>query len=59
MKYDPKKRTSNQRKHEIDLAECESIFDLPMLTQEVRRSGYDEQRLVSLGLFNRHVVVLV
>lgn len=59
MNHDPKKRKSNQRKHGLDLAECESIFDAPMLTQEDRRDGYDEQRLVSLGLLKNRVVVLV
>ena len=59
MTHDPKKRKTNQRKHEIDLAECEPIFDEPMLTQEDTRAGYDEQRFVSLGLLKGRVVMLV
>jgi uncharacterized DUF497 family protein len=49
MGYDPTKRKKNQRKHEIDLAECEPVFDEPMLTREDTREEYGERRLVSLG----------
>ena len=59
MGHDPAKQKKNQRKHAIDLAECESVFDTPMLTREDRRENYGEQRLVSLGLLNGRVVVLV
>lgn len=59
MTYDPLKRERNRRKHVIDLAGCESIFDEPMLTREDTRETYDEQRLVSLGWLNGRVVVLV
>ena len=56
--YDPAKRQSNLAKHGIDLAECEAVFDGPMVTFEDPR-GYDEQRFVSLGLLRGSVVVLV
>ena len=59
MAYDPAKRKKNQRKHEIDLAKCESVFERPMLTREDAREEYGEQRLVSLGWLDRRVVVLV
>lgn len=59
MAYDPAKQRKNRRKHEIDLAECELVFDGPMLTREDARDEYGEQRLVSLGWLNRRVVVLV
>jgi uncharacterized protein len=36
MSYDPAKRKLNLRKHRIDLAECEGVFDEPMLTREER-----------------------
>jgi len=36
MTHDPVKRRSNKRKHKIDLAECEAVFDAPMLTREAR-----------------------
>ena len=51
MSYDPAKRKLNLRKHAIDLADCEALFDEPMLTRE--------QRLVSLGWLKNRVVVLV
>jgi len=59
MAYDPAKRKKNRRKHEIDLAECEPVFDEPMLTREDVREEYGEQRLVSLGWLNGRVVVLI
>lgn len=55
MTYDPPKRKKNLRKHAIDLAECEPMFDAPMLTRE----AYGEQRLMSLGWLSGRVVVLV
>jgi len=57
--YDPAKRQKNQRKHQIDLAECEAVFDGQMLTREDTREEYGEQRLVSLGWLKGRVVVLV
>jgi uncharacterized protein len=59
MTYDPAKRKSNRRKHAIDLAECEPVFDGPMLTREDTRQAYSEQRLVSLGKLKGRIVVLV
>lgn len=59
MSYDPAKRNKNERKHAIDLAECEPVFDAPMLTREDTREEYGEHRLISLGMLKRKVVVLV
>lgn len=59
MSYDPAKRSRNARKHAVDLAECEAVFDAPMLTREDSRAAYGEQRLISLGLLKARVVVLV
>ena len=59
MNYDPAKRKENLRKHSIDLAECEAIFDAPMLTRDDDRAAYGEQRLLSLGLLRGRAVVLV
>ena len=49
MAIDPSKRKSNLLKHQIDLAECEAVFDEPMLTREDGRESYGEQRLMSLA----------
>jgi uncharacterized protein len=59
MSYDPAKRRLNLRRHGIDLAECDGVFDKPMLTREDDREAYGEQRLISLGWLKRRVVVLV
>ena len=59
MTSDPTKRKANQRKHKVDLAECDPVFDEPMLTREDTREGYGEQRLLSLGWLKGRVVVLV
>jgi uncharacterized DUF497 family protein len=59
MSYDSAKRRLNLRRHGIDLAECDGVFDEPMLTREDDREAYGEQRLVSLGWLKRRVVVLV
>ena len=59
MTFDPVKRQTNQEKHKIDLAECESVFDEPMLPREDGSEIYGEQRLVSLARLKSQVVVLV
>jgi uncharacterized DUF497 family protein len=59
MSYGPAKRRLNLRKHGIDLAECEVVFDAPMLTREDDREAYGEQRLISLTWLKDRVVVPV
>ena len=59
MSFDPAKRTANLQRHQIDLAECESVFDEPMLTREDASQNYGEQRLVSLASLTGKIVVLV
>ncbi|GAB6141901.1 BrnT family toxin [Methylosoma difficile] len=59
VSYDDNKRQINLKKHGIDLAECVSIFDHPMITKEDARENYGEQRLLSLGLLNSVVVFMV
>lgn len=59
MSYDSKKRSENLRRHAIDLAECEAVFDGPMLTRADTREEYGEERLVSLGWLEDRVVVMV
>ena len=59
MSFDTAKRAINLQRHQIDLADCESVFDEPTLTREDASENYGEQRLVSLALLNGKVVVLV
>lgn len=40
--WDVAKRRENIRKHKIDLAELEPIFDAPMVTVEDARQSYGE-----------------
>jgi len=57
--WDENKRSINLKRHGIDLADCERVFDFPMLTREDDRENYGEQRLCSLGLLHGRVVFLV
>jgi hypothetical protein len=57
--WDEPKRQENLRKHGIDLAALERVFDFPMVTDEDDRVAYGEQRLVSLGFYGGRVVVMV
>jgi uncharacterized DUF497 family protein len=57
--WDEPKRRENLRKHKIDLAELESVFDFPMITLEDDREHYGELRLQSLGMWSGRVVFLV
>lgn len=59
MTYDQSKRQRNKRKHAIDLANCNAVFDAPMVTREDTRRPYGEQRLISLERLNESIVVLV
>ena len=57
--WDEPKCRENLRKHGIDLADGEVLFDAPLVTDEDDRAAYGEQRLQSLGLFYGVVVFLV
>jgi uncharacterized protein len=57
--WDESKRRTNLKKHEIDLAEVEAVFDNPMITVEDSREAYGEVRLQSLGIWQGRVVFLV
>ena len=57
--WDEPKRRENTRKHKIDLAELEPVFDYPMISVEDDRERYGELRLQSLGMWRGEVVFLV
>lgn len=57
--WNEEKRVINLEKHGIDFADCESIFDGQMFTQEDTRVDYGECRLQSLGLLGNKVVFVV
>jgi hypothetical protein len=59
ISWDEPKRRQNLRKHKIDLADLEPVFDRPMLTLEDDSEDYGELRLRSLGMFQGRIVLLV
>lgn len=59
ISWDEAKRRENLRKHRIDLAELEPVFDAPMITVEDNRESYGELRLQSLGMWRGRIVFLV
>ncbi len=57
--WDGPKRRENLRKHKIDLADREPVFDDPMISVEDARESYGELRVQSLGMWQGRVVFLV
>lgn len=49
--WDEPKRRENLRKHGIDLALLEDMFDTPLLTVEGNREAYGEQQMQSLAFW--------
>ncbi|HEY0784077.1 MAG TPA: BrnT family toxin [Thermoanaerobaculia bacterium] len=56
--WDEPKRQANLRKHGLDFAECEAVFDHPVFTTEDTRAAYGEQRIRLLGWLDGRVVRL-
>lgn len=59
LTWDENKRQSNIKKHGIDFADLEQVFDLEMDTAEDAQTPYGEQRLRSICLYRRRVIVLI
>lgn len=57
--WDESKRRTNLKKHKIDLAELESVFDFPMVSVEDDREAYGELRMQSLAMYQGRIVFLV
>jgi uncharacterized DUF497 family protein len=57
--WDEAKRRRNVRLHGLDFIGAEAIWDDPTVTREDRRKDYAEKRLVTFGLLDAEVVVLV
>jgi uncharacterized protein len=53
------KRQSNLKKHGLDFADAEKVFEGPTFTFEDNREHYGEQRWVTLGLLGMTVIVIV
>ena len=57
--WDEPKRREDIRKHKVDLAELEPVFDHLMISVEDDHESYGEFRLQSLGMWQGRVVFLV
>ncbi len=57
--WDEDKRRRNLRKHGFDFVDGERIFGGRTLTFEDTRFDYGEQRLVTIGLLEGRIVVVV
>lgn len=58
-RYDPKKRTTNLKKHGYDFDDAPLVIESDSnVTFEDRRFGYDEQRFITLGMLRGAVVVI-
>ncbi len=57
--FDESKRRTNIKIHGLDFIGCEAIWDNFTITREDNRRAYGEKRLVTFGLLNGDVVVLV
>ncbi|MCL4264563.1 MAG: BrnT family toxin [Anaerolineae bacterium] len=56
--WDEAKRQSNLRKHRLDFADAEIVFDGLTLTFEDDRFGYTEQRYITIGTLDGEFVVI-
>ncbi len=59
LEWDEKKNTENIRKHRIDFADVQPLFDGPMYVTVDPRKNYKEERLVGIGLLRNSVIVVV
>ena len=59
FEWDEDKRLANVRKHGIDFVDAITIFEGDTLTLEDNRFDYDELRLITLGLYEDRVIVVV
>lgn len=57
--WDQRKRQSNIKKHGLDFADADQVFDGVTFTYEDDRITYGEQRAVTLGLLNGILVSIV
>lgn len=58
--FDPAKRAANLKKHGLDLADARQVVESGRtVTFEDRRFDYGEERFVTLGPLDDHLVVIV
>jgi hypothetical protein len=56
--WDEPKRLENLRRHGLEFAGCEAVFDHPVVTWEDDRDAYGESRINLLGWLDGHLVHL-
>ena len=57
--FDEAKRQGNIKAHGLDFIGCDAVWDNFTITREDKRHAYGEKRLVTFGLLEGDVVVLV
>jgi uncharacterized DUF497 family protein len=57
--WDESKRVSNLRKHSIDFSDVPAVFRRAIVTVEDDRFDYGEERFVTFGMLQGHVVAIV
>lgn len=57
--WDESKRQANLKKHGLDFADAEKVFDGPMVLVGDNRKDYGEQRMIGIGLLDCLVVLVV
>jgi uncharacterized DUF497 family protein len=57
--WDERKRRRNIREHSLDFEGSDAIWDNFTITREDLREDYGEKRMVTFGILNGEVVVLV
>jgi len=58
FEWNEQKRRDNLRKHGLDFADCDEVFQGPMITMLDDRFAYDEARLLAFGLLRERIVVI-
>ena len=59
FEWNQAKNENNIRKHGIDFADVEAMFNQPILTLPDNREGYGEQRRVAIGRLRALICVVV
>lgn len=59
FEWDESKRTSNFRKHGVDFSDVPAVFGESIVTIQDDRFDYGEERFVTFGLLQGHVVAVV
>lgn len=59
LEWDEKKRQKTLQDRGLDFADCASVFDGPTVSYEDTREDYGEQRIVTVGVLQGRMVLIV